>query len=77
MTFKNKQKLFSKKKTNFLKVNLQIHACLRRNCKLFLIITVWKYSKFKDLLHTLDVDQIPAKEHKGVDRWAADEVSAL
>ena len=77
MTFKNRQKLFSKKKTNFLKVNLQTHACLRRNCKLFLIITLWKYSKFKDLLHTLNVDKIPAKEHKAVDRWAADEVSAL
>ena len=56
---------------------MQTHACLRRNCKLFLIITVWKYSKFKDLLHTLNVDQIPAKEHNRVDRWATDEVSAL
>ena len=56
---------------------MQTHACLTRNCKLFLIITLWKYSKCKDLLHTSNVCKVPAKEHKAVDRWVADEPSVL
>ena len=51
------------------------HACLRINCKLVLILTLSTYSKWKDLLYTLNVYKIPAKEHKVVDRWAADEIS--
>ena len=71
------KKKFFLKKTNFLKVDLQTHACLTRNCKLFLIITLWKYSKCRDLLHTSNVCKVPAKEHKAVDRWVADEPSVL
>ena len=56
---------------------MQTHACLTRTCKLFLIITLWSYSKCKGLLHTLDVCKIPAKEHKAVDHWATDELSVF
>ena len=33
--------------------------------------------KYNDLLHTLNLYQIPAKEHQVVDSWAADELSVL
>ena len=58
-------------------MNLPKHACLKRNCKLFLMLTLWSYSKWKDVLHMLNVYKIPAKEHKVVDGWAADEISVL
>ena len=68
---------FFGKKTHFLKVILQTHARLTRNWKLFFILTLWSYSKSKDLLHTLNVYKIPPKEHKVVDWWPADELSVL
>ena len=77
MTFDNKQSFFFKKNPNFIKVNLLTHAYFRGDSKLFLILTLWSYSKWKDLLHTLNVYKIPAKEHKVVDPWAADEISVL
>ena len=43
----------------------------------FLIITLWSDSKWKDLLHTVNVYKIPAKKHKAVDHWAADELSVF
>ena len=56
---------------------MQTHACVTRNSKLFLIITLWSYSKCKGLLHTLNVYKIPAKKHKAVDHWAADELAVF
>ena len=40
----------------------------------FLIFIHWSYSKCKDILHTLNVCRIPAKEHPVVDRSAADAI---
>ena len=39
------------------------------------MLTHWSCSKCKDLLQTLNVYKIPAKEHQVVDRWDADEIS--
>ena len=58
-----------------MKVNLPIHICPTRNWQLFLILTHWTCSKYKDVLHILDVYQIPAKEHQVVVCWAADHIS--
>ena len=58
-----------------MKVNFPTHVCLRRNWQLFLILTLWSYSKCKDTLHTLNVYKIPAEVYKIVHRWTADEVS--
>ena len=52
------------------------HACLRRNCQLFLILTLWSYSTCKDQLHMLNVYKIHEKEQKVHDRWAEDETRA-
>ena len=62
-------------KSKFYKSKFARHICLGRNCQLFLILTHWSYSKCKDILHTLNVYKIPAKEHQVVDHWAADEIS--
>ena len=51
------------------------YVCLRRNCQLLLILSLWGYPKCKSLLDTLDVYEIPEKEQQVVDRWAADEIS--
>ena len=40
----------------------------------FLIFIHWSYSKCKDILHTLNVCRIPAKEHPVVDWSAADAI---
>ena len=77
LTFNNRPIFFFFKNWNFIKVNLPTHACFRRNWKLFLILKFWNYRKCKVLLHTLNVYKIPAKEHKVVDHWAADEISVL
>ena len=58
-----------------MKVNFPTHVCLRRNLQLFLILTLWSYSKWKGILNTLNVYKIPAKDYKIVDRWTADKVS--
>ena len=34
-----------------------------------------RFIKYNDLLHTLNVYQISAKQHQVVDGWAADEMS--
>ena len=59
----------------FIRVNLPRHICLMGNWKLFLILTHWSYSKWEDILHILNVYEIPAEEHQVVDHWAADEIS--
>ena len=53
------------------------HICLRRNYQLFLPLTPWSYPKCRNILHTLNVYEIAAKEHQVVDLWAADEISVL
>ena len=57
-----------------MKVKLPTHICPTKNWQLFFIIRHWSYSKCKDILQTLNVYQIPAKEHQVVDRWDADEI---
>ena len=47
----------------------------RGNWQLFLILRHWNVFKCKNLLQTLNVYKIPAKELHLVDRWAADEIS--
>ena len=76
-SFNNSQNLFFFKDRNFIKATLATPVCLRRNCQLFLILTLWSYSKCKDLLDTLNVYKIPAKEQKVVDCGAADELSVF
>ena len=58
-----------------MKVNFPTHGSLRRNWQLFLTLTLWSYSKCKDVLHTFNVYKIPAKDYKIVHRWTVDEVS--
>ena len=67
LIFNSRQNSFFLKNPNFIKVNLPTHACLRRDCKLFLILKLLSYSKCKDLLHPLNVYKIPEKEQKVVD----------
>ena len=43
---------------------------------MFFILSQWSYSKCKDILQTLNVYKISAKEYQVVDRWDADEISA-
>ena len=50
-------------------------TCPTRNSQLFFILTHWSYSKCKDILQTLNVYKIPAKEHQVVDHSDADEIS--
>ena len=59
---------------NCLKIISPIHVCLRINYHLFLIITHWRYFKYNDLLHTLNVYKILEKEHQEIVR-AADKIS--
>ena len=46
---------------NCLKVISPIHVCLRINYHLFLIKTHWRYFKYNDLLHALNVYKILEK----------------
>ena len=59
----------------FMRVNLPTHIYPTRNWQLLLILTHWTYSNCKDILHTLNLFKIIAKEHQVVDRWDADEIS--
>ena len=74
MTFNNGEKIFFLNST-FIRVNLPTHICPTRNWQLFLILTHWSYSKCKDILQTLNVYKISAKEYQVLDRWDADEIS--
>ena len=49
--------------------------CPTRNGEIFLMLTHWSCSKCKDILQTLNVYTIPAKEHQVVDLWDGDEVT--
>ena len=74
MTFNNGENLIFLN-PSFIIVNLPAHICPMRNWQLFLILTHWSYSKCKNMLQTLYVYKIPAKEHQVVHRWGADEMS--
>ena len=74
MTFNNgKNFIFSN--PSFIIENLPTHICPMRNWQLFLILTHWSYSKCKNILQTLYVYKIPAKEHQVVHRWGTDAIS--
>ena len=73
MTLYNRENLSVFKNPIFIKVNLATHICPARNWQLFLILTHWSYCKCEDILHTLNVYKVPAKEHQVVDRWSGDE----
>ena len=69
--------LFFFKNANFLKVNLPTDACPGKNCKHILILPLLNYSECKDLLHMLNIYNIPATEHKAVDPRTAEELPVL
>ena len=71
MNFNNSEDLL------FIKINLPTHIYPTRNLQLLLILKNWSYSKCKNILQTLNVYKIPAKEHQVVDRWDADEILLL
>ena len=54
---------------------MQTHICPMENWQLLFILTHWSYSKCKDILQTLNVYQIPAKDNHVVDHRDADEIS--
>ena len=71
MNFNNSEDLL------FIKINLPTHIYPTKNLQLLLILKNWSYSKCKNILQTLNVYKIPAKEHQVVDRWDADEILLL
>ena len=71
MNFNNSEDLL------FIKINLPTHIYPTKNLQLLLILKNWSYSKCKNILQTLNVYKIPAKEHQVVDRWDADEILVL
>ena len=50
-----------------MELNLATCVWLKKTWQVFLILSLLSYSKCKSLLHTLNVHEIPAKEHQGVD----------
>ena len=42
-----------------------------------MILSHWSYSKWKDILHTLNIYKNPPKEHQVVEWWAVDEISVV
>ena len=74
MTFNNGENLIFLN-PSFIIVNLPTHICPMTNWQLFFILTHWSYSKCKNMLQTLYVYKIPAKEHQVAHHWGADEMS--
>ena len=73
MTFNNGENLIFLN-PSFIIGNLATHIC-PINWQLFFILTHWSYSKCKNMLQTLYVYKIPAKQHQVVHRWGTDEMS--
>ena len=71
MTFNNKQ-IFSFYYPNSLKVNF---PNVLEGIANYFDNNASKSIKYNDLLHTLNLYQIPEKEHSVVDAWAADKIS--
>ena len=63
LIFNNSENLLLFKNQIFVTVNVPTHICPTRNWQQFLILTHGSYSKWKDVLQTLNVCNIPAKEH--------------
>ena len=61
-------------KSNFVKINLPTHVCIRRNYQLFLVITHWSYFKNNNWFYKLNVYKVSAKEHQVVHSWDVDEI---
>ena len=62
---------------NFIKINLPTHVCLRRNYRLFFLITHWSYFKNNNLLYKLNVYKISANKYQVVHSWDLDEISVF
>ena len=77
LMFNNCGNLLLFKNQIFVTVNVPTHICPTRNWQQFLILTHWSYCNWKDVLHTVNVYNISAKEHQVVDCWDADEISVL
>ena len=75
MIFNNNENLLFLLKFNFIKVKLPTHICPTKNWQLLFILRYWSYSKCKDILQTMDVFKIPAKEHQVVGHSDPDEIS--
>ena len=58
-------------------MNLPTEISPTKNWQLFLILTLWSYSKCKDILQTFNVYRNTGKEHQVPCRWDADEISVL
>ena len=74
LTFNSRKIYFFFSNPTFIKVNLLTCICPTRNCQLFLRLTHWSFFKYKNLLQTLNIYKIHAKELHLVDRWATDEM---
>ena len=75
MVFNNYENLLFFPKSNFYKSKFANTYMSYEKLTIVVHIKHWSYSKWKDMLETLNVDQIPLKEHQVVDRWDADEIS--
>ena len=58
-----------------MKVKLPTHICRTKNYQLFFILRYRSYSKCKDMLQTMNLFKIPAKEHQVVGHSDPDEIS--
>ena len=61
----------------FIKIKFAKNIYPTKNLQLLFILTNWSYSKCKNILQTLNVYKIPAKENQVVDCWDAHETSHL
>ena len=63
----NTQKFIFFENTNFIRVNSPKRVCLTENYQLLLITMHRNYFKYTDLLHTMNVYNIPGKKYQVVD----------
>ena len=69
-------KIYFFENSNFTKENSPKCVSLSKNYWLLYIKMHGSYFKYNDLLHTLNVYEIPAKEHQVADFWVTDEITA-
>ena len=75
LAFNNTKKLFFFLNSNFYKSKFaNMYLSYEKVAIIFDIKTLKVNFKCKNLLETLNIFKIPAKEHHLVNRWAADEV---
>ena len=58
-------------------MNSAANLCLRKNYQILLILTYWSYTKWNDVLHTLNINKILAKKHQVVQSWVVHEISVF